>query len=250
MRKSWVTALALAAGLAGLLASGPVPAQERVDIDAKDPPFSYADANGAAAGVYADLVRAAFALMKEPLVIEAVPWKRALAEIDAGTAGAGGMYKTRERALKYDFSEAMFTEKLVVYVRRDRTFRFAGVDDLAGLRVGVLRGWSHGDAFDVARMAGRLQVEEVVTDAQNFSKLDAGRLDAVVAIEQSGKKLLAGGFPSLQALPVPLAMITAHLAFNRAQHKRPLLVRFDAALGTLRRSGEYDRIVERAMAPR
>ena len=42
MCKSWVAALALATGLAGLLASGPVRAQEQVDVDAKDPPFTYA----------------------------------------------------------------------------------------------------------------------------------------------------------------------------------------------------------------
>ena len=248
MRRSWVVVWTLAAGLAGLVAATAVRAQERIDFDAADPPFMSADANGAPVGLYPDLVRAAFALMKVPVVIEAVPWKRALAEIDAGSAGVAGIYKTRERLLKYDYSEALLAEKLLVFVRHDRAFRLAGVDDLAGLRIGVIRGWSYGDEFDAMRAAGRLQAEEVVSDAQNFSKLEAGRIDAVVTIEQSGKKLLASGsYPSVQALGVPLTTKTAHLAFSRALNKGALLARFDAAMDALRRSGEYDRIVERAL---
>jgi ABC-type amino acid transport substrate-binding protein len=100
------------------------------------------------------------------------------------------------------------------------------------------------------RAAGRLQAEDVVSDAQNFSKLEAARIDAVVTIEQSGRKLLASdNYPSVQALGVPLTTKTAHLAFNRTLNKGALLARFDAAMDALRRSGEYDRIVERTMTP-
>ena len=86
MRKSCFAALTLAMGLAGLLAGAAVRAQERVDIDAMDPPVMYADAHGGAAGFYPEMLRIVFALMNEPVQIEAVPWKRAIAEIDAGTA--------------------------------------------------------------------------------------------------------------------------------------------------------------------
>jgi len=249
MRKSWFAAWALAIGLASLSVGMAVRAQERVDVDAMDAPFMYADANGAPAGLYPDLLRAAFGLMKVPLQMEAVRWSRALAEIDAGSAGVAGIYKTRERLLKYDYSEALLAERLLVFTRHDHVFRFAGPADLAGLRIGVIRGWSYGDEFDAMRAAGRLQAEDVVSDVQNFSKLEAGRLDAVVTIEQSGRKLLASGsYPSVQALPVPMTTKTAHLAFNRTLNKGPLLIRFDAAMEALRRSGEFDRIVEHALA--
>ena len=249
MRKSWLAMWALAMGLTGLLAGAPARAQERIDIDASDPPFMHADANGMAAGFYPELLRQAFALMNEPVQIDAVPWKRAIAEIDAGTAGVAGIYKTQERLQKYDYSATLLTEKLVVVTRRDRVLRFAGLEDLAGLRIGVIRGWSYGDEFDAMRAAGRFQAEEVVGDTMNFNKLEAGRLDAVVSIEQGSRKILAAGhFPSLQVLPVPLAMKTAHLAFSRAQHKGALLARFDAAVEALRRSGEFDRLVERHLA--
>lgn len=249
MRKSWLKAWALALGLAGLCAGMAARAEERIDIDANDPPFMYADANGGAAGFYPEMLRLAFALMNEPVKIDAVPWKRAVAEIDAGTAGVAGIYKNQERLQKYDFSATLLTEKLVVVTRRDRGLRFAGMEDLAGLHLGVIRGWSYGDEFDSMRTAGRFQVEEVVGDATNFTKLEAGRLDAVISIEQSSRKLLAaGGFPSLHVLPVPMAMKTAHLAFNRSQHKGALLARFDAAIETLRRSGEMDRLIDRHLS--
>lgn len=249
MRKSWFAAWALAMGLAGLLGGVAVRAEERIDIDANDPPFMYVDANGMAAGFYPEMLRLAFGLMNEPVKIDAVPWKRAIAEIDAGSAGVAGIYKTQERLQKYDYSATLLTEKLVVVTRRDRVLRFAGLDDLAGLRIGVIRGWSYGDEFDAMRAAGRFQVEEVIGDAPNFNKLEAGRLDAVISIEQGSRKTLAtGNFPSLHVLPVPLAMKTAHLAFSRAQHKDALLARFDAAIEALRRSGELDRLVERHLS--
>lgn len=249
MRKSWFAAWAMAMGLAGLLGGAAVRAQERVDIDANDPPFMFADATGMAAGFYPEMLRLAFGLMNEPVQIDAVPWKRAIAEIDAGSAGVAGIYKTQERLQKYDYSATLLTEKLVVVARRDRALHFAGLEDLAGLRIGVIRGWSYGDEFDAMRAAGRFQVEEVVGDSPNFNKLEAGRLDAVISIEQGSRKTLAtGNFPSLQVLPVPLAMKTAHLAFSRAQHKGALLARFDAAMEALRRSGEFDRLVERHLS--
>lgn len=250
MRRCKIAAWALVAGLLGPAAGLAEPAPERINFDAMDAPFMSTDANGAAVGLYPDLLRAAFALMKVPVHFEPVPWKRALAELDAGSAGVAGIYKTRERLQKYDYSETLMTEKLLVFVRQDHVIRVAGVADLVGLRVGVIRGWSYGEEFDAMREAGRFVAEDVVSDAQNFSKLEAGRLDAVVTIEQSGRKLLASGlYPSVQALPVPFTMKTAHLAFNKALNKTVLLQRFDAAVEALRRSGEFDRIVDRALTP-
>lgn len=249
MRRCWIAAWALVAGLWGPAGGMAETLPERIDFDANDAPFMSTDANGNPVGLYPDLLRAVFAHMKLPVHFEAVPWKRALAELDAGSAGVAGIYKSRERLQKYDYSEALLTEKLLVFVRQDHVMRVASAEDLVGLRVGVIRGWSYGDEFDAMRTAGRFQAEDVVSDSQNFSKLEAGRLDVVVTIEQSGRKLLASGnYPSVQALPTPFTMKTAHLAFNKTLSKTALLQRFDAAVEALRRSGEFDRIVDRALA--
>lgn len=225
----------------------PAAAQERLAVDTQNAPFMYADGERAA-GLYPALLQAAFDRIGVPVRIDAVPWSRALAALDQAELGVGGIYKNSERVQKYDYSAPIFVEKLVLYVRRDRPLAYAAVPDLAGLRIGVIRGWSYGDAFDAARRTGRLQAEEVASDAQNFSKLEQKRLDAIVAVEQAGTALLASGqYPSVIALATPLAVNPTHLAFHKSANKRALLDRFDRALDAMRRSGEHDRLVERAL---
>lgn len=235
--------------LLGWAAAGAAPAQVRIGVDSQNAPFMYARAD-VATGLYPLLLRAAFDRMNEPVRIEPMPWSRALQQLDQAEAGVGGIYKNTERMQKYDFSAPIFVERLLLYARRDRPPRFTSVADLGGLRIGVIRGWSYGDAFDRARRSGQLLVEEVAADAQNFSKLESGRLDAVVAVEQAGSAQLASGaFPSVAALPVPLAMNATHLAFHKAAQLRPLLERFDAAIAALRRTGEHERLVLQALRP-
>lgn len=226
-------ALALAASLAG--------AQPLVvDVDDANPPFMFAR-DGQAAGVYPALMQAVFREMKEPVSIEPKPWRRALSEIDAGTAGVGGIYKNSERLKRFDYSEPMFVERVSIYAVQGDGSRYTGVADLKGKRVGVIRGWSYGDDFDEARKAGAMEVEEVNSDTQNFAKLSAGRLDAVLAIVEAAEPHLRrhrNVQPAGSLVENP-----TYLAFNKSANKLGFLERFNAALARLKKSGALSRIV-------
>lgn len=218
-----------------------------VAVDSHNAPFMFARGE-VAEGLYPQLIRAAFQHMDTGVRLGAIPWSRALRQLDQAECGVAGIYKNRERLQKYDFSAAIFVERVRLYARRDRGLSFAAMPDLAGLRIGVIRGWSYGDAFDQARRAGLLVAEEVAADAQNFSKLASGRLDAVLAVEQAGSALLAGGtYPGVQVLPQPLAVNSTHLAFHKSAQAAALLRRFDAAMEQLRRDGTHDRLVVQAL---
>lgn len=217
-----------------------------VNVDEANPPFMYAR-DGQAAGVYPALLRAAFDHLKVPLALEAMPWKRALGEIDQGRSGVGGLYKTTERLQKYDYSEPLFVEKLVVYFHVKSPVSFTQLGDLDGKRVGVIRGWSYGDDFDRARKAGRFLVEEVGSDDQNFRKLDAMRIDVAIAINESGSTLLER-YRNLAAAPTPLSQNPTFLAFAKTSGRTELLGRFDAVVREMRRTGEYQRLVAAELA--
>lgn len=222
-------------------------AQVCVAVDSQNAPFMFARGE-AAEGLYPLLIRAAFGRMDSAVRLEAIPWSRALRQLDQAECAVAGIYKNSERLQKYDFSAPIFVERVRLYSRRERGLVFAGVQDLAGLRIGVIRGWSYGDAFDQARRAGLLQAEEVAADAQNFSKLASGRLDAVLAVEQAGAAVLAGGaYPSVHALAQPLAVNPTHLAFHKSAQSGPLLKRFDEAMEQLRRDGTHDRLVAQGL---
>lgn len=235
--------------LAGLWTATPASAQTRVAVDSQNAPFMMAQGQQAA-GLYPLLIHAGFQRLGTPVRIDAVPWSRALELLDRGEAGVGGIYRNSERLAKFDFSAPIFVERLLLYGRRDRPLPFRTLDDLAGLRIGVVRGWSYGDAFDEARRHGRMRVEEVASDAQNFSKLESGRLDLVVAVEQAGSAQLASGaFPAVVALSQPLAVNPTHLAFHKSAGMKGLLLRFDRAMQELRRTGEHERLVIEALRP-
>jgi len=159
----------------------------------------------------------------------------------------GGIYKNSERLKKYDYSEPLLVETITVYVHRDRPLVYTQIGDLFGKRVGVMRGWSYGDEFDRARAGGLLQAENVSSDDQNFQKLQSGRIDALLAIEDSVASLRVA-YPDIQASGVPLSEAPAFLAFSKGANLAPLLRRFDQAIRDLKASGEFRRLVSAELA--
>jgi len=218
-----------------------------VNVDAENPPFMSRQ-GGRAVGLYPALLRAALGRCHGSVVIEAKPWKRAFTEIDKAQAGVGGLYKNTERLAKYDFSDPIYVEKIAVYYRHARPFVFSLVSDLYGKRVGVLRGWSYGEMFDTARKNGLLTVEEVSSDRSNFLKLQDGRLDAVLAIEESGAANIAmAGMDGIDRADVFLASYPAHLAFNKAAGMTDLLSCFNRVMLDMKHDGSFERIVDQEL---
>lgn len=238
----------------GLLAilplfAGAAVAAERVSVDSANPPFMYT-LNGRPAGIYPALIAAAFERMGVAVEIDAVPWRRALGDLDHAEAGVAGLYKTSERLKKYDFSEKLLDEVIQLYVRDDDPFVFTGVASLKGRTVGVILGWSYGDEFDAARKAGLFKAEEVAGDGLNFHKLVTGRVDTVVAIREAAAAVLAteGLSPRVKTLAPNLSSSPSFLAFNKSAARGALLERFNAALGTLRTDGGFDLLIKAAFA--
>jgi len=223
------------------LAAGPLV----IDVDEANPPFMF-DQGGKPAGIYPALLEAAFKHMAVPMEVRARPWKKAIQEIDTGAAGVGGIYKNAEREKKYDYSDKIFVEKLVVYFNKANPLNFTRIDDLKGRKVGVLRGWSYGDDFDGARNAKALAVEEVDSDEMNFKKLDTGRLDAVVAINESGAALMHT-YKNIGFSATALSQNPTYLALAKSNGQAALLKQFDQAINQMQKSGEFRKIVTGAL---
>lgn len=231
------------------LARGQVLRVQPIGFDEGSPPTMYRSAGQAAArGIYPSLVGAAFASMGRPCELQALPFKRMLAEVDAGLLAAGAVIRTAEREQRWLFSEPYFLERLAVY---SLGAPFRGMADLAGKRVGVIRGWSYGEAFDAARRSGQFQCEEVGADAHNFAKLLRGRLDHVVATELGGRVLLQlPGFEGrITPGAAPLGVTPIHLALQRGQEgAAALLASFNAAIERLYRDGQVEPLVAREIS--
>ncbi len=219
-----------------------------VNVDAENPPFMFAS-GGKPAGVYPAVISAAFAKMNVPLKLEAKPWKRVISEIDEGKAGVGGIYKNDERAKKYDYSGPIISENLAVYSHKDKPIEYKAIADLHGKKVGVIAGWSYGDEFDAAKKGGKITVEEVTNDEKNLRKLEEGRLDAVIAVEDAAKPIISsrklGNIVQAKQL---LASNKSYLAFNKSTNQTALLDQFSKTIAAMRDDGSLDKIVVEALA--
>jgi polar amino acid transport system substrate-binding protein len=181
--------------------------------------------------------------------MDASPWKRCIADIDDGSVGVGGIYKNEERLHKYDFSDAIFSERMAVYFHTTTPLNFLGVDSLMRKRVGVVCGWSYGDGFDKAVKDGKITVEEVAADAQNFQKLAAGRIDTVLAIEEAGAALLKGGkWTAVRKSPHYLFENPTYLAFNKSAAQLDTLSKFNKAVSSMKKSGQIQRIASEELS--
>lgn len=217
-------------------------------FDADNPPFMFG-LDDHPAGIYPVIVATAMERAGIPVTLEIRPWKRALAESETGKSGIGGVYQNEERTRKYDFSDPIMTENIVVYFNMAAPIDFRTVSDLHGMTIGVIRGWSYGDAFDVARRDGLFKVEEVSGDRSNFMKLADGRLDGILSIEESGRATIAAaGLSNIGQSRPYLASNKAYLAFAKSAQRKDVLAGFNKALSAMRRDGTLDRIVAHELA--
>jgi polar amino acid transport system substrate-binding protein len=219
-------------------------AKEMVCVDTSVPPLMY-EADGRAIGIYPALLAEISKRSGIELDVVAIPWKRALLELDAGRAGIGALYKNSDRLKKYDFSNKLFDEVQIVYVRTGNEFKFSGVGSMKGKTVGVIRGWSYGDEFDAAVKSGDIATEEVSSDEQNFKKLILGRIDAIITIRESAAATIAAGDykDKVAALAPPLSVSPAYIAFAKSAHKIGVIDKLNKAIKAIRDDGSFDLIV-------
>lgn len=219
-------------------------AKELIYVDTSVPPLMY-EADGKAIGIYPALLAEISKRSGIEFDVVSIPWKRALLELDAGRAGIGALYKNTDRVKKYDFSNKLFDEVQIVYVRSGNEFTFSGVGSLKGKTVGVIRGWSYGDEFDAAVKSGSIITEEVSSDEQNFKKLILGRIDAMIAIRESASAAIAAGDykDKVAALNPPLSVSAAYIAFVKSAHKIDIIDKLNKAIKAIRDDGSFDLIV-------
>ncbi len=242
--RGWLCALLLSIPLS-------VAATQRIYFDEQNPPFMYADdRTHAAVGLYPSLITEAFRRMAVDVELKTLPWRRALKELELGHAGLGGLYRSRERQEKYDFSEPLFEEQIAIYSLAANGPLLRDLRDLEGKRVGVINGWYYSEEFSAALKSGRVKVQPVADDKTNMRKLQLGRLDAVLAITQSGDGVLhAMALDQVIRRPQqPFLTNPVYLAFHRRAQQQALLQQFNQTLQSMRQDGTYERLIQQSFA--
>ncbi|NIY77489.1 amino acid ABC transporter substrate-binding protein [Thalassospira sp. HF15] len=236
--------------LLGALALLPVnPAQAlTIYVDEANPPFMYRD-HDRAAGIYPEIVRAISAHAGITVEIVPVPWRRALLHLENGDGAVAGIYKNLERQKKYAFSDPVHRESLMIYRPAGKFSPETRIEDLSGMNVGVIRGWSYGNAFDSARASGMFDTSEAAGDDQNFAMLVSKRIDAVIAVREAGDIWIRKLELEDKVVRGQNAIYEnqTFIAFNRKSQDISQLARINRAIAELIANGTMEAVIANAV---
>jgi polar amino acid transport system substrate-binding protein len=170
--------------------------------------------------------------------VDYFPWKRAMqvGGEEAGYAGYFPAYYTPQRARSCYFSAPMGNSTVGLAYLKSEPLQWQQASDLAGMRIGVVAGYSNGKEFDALAEQGKLELDASPGDAINLRKLLAGRVRVVVIDKSVLRYLLLTDstlFPERDRIafhPNVLAELTLHVCFQRTPAGLILQKKFDEAL--------------------
>jgi len=207
------------------------------------PPYSsqYLPAGGSIVA----LTRRAFAMQGHEVQIDFLPWARVRADLRSGNyQGALALWPKEVQEERLIASRPLFYSELGLFVRTDQPLPFRDLRQLAGRKLGLVRGYGYPQHI----LDAGLVLEEAVDDISNLRKLQAGRFDLVLLERIVGEYLIAND-----------AQLRGQLVWHGAVLERiPLLVGFtppkadqpdwiaifEQGLRQLHASGEYMQILQ------
>ena len=133
-------------------------------------------------GIAARIIRDSFALQGYAVEFGWFPWKRTYHHVRTGAWNASAIWaKTEQRRKEVLFSDPIIDSNTVLFFRKDSLIEWQSYQDLSSIIIGATDGYFNGDEFEAAEEKRLITVERTSSERNNFKKLAAKRIDAVVA---------------------------------------------------------------------
>jgi len=204
-------------------------------------------------GFGSQIVSRAFALKQIQVNYQFYPWKRALEEARSGRVAGTLLWSSNaDRQKDFLISQSVYRSKTMLFFNRSRPIDWQQLRDLKGKNIGVTNGYSYGETFNGLINNRTLLADQANTDAQNFAKLLANRIDAFPCEEIIGMHIIRSEFnpEALQHInisPKPVHEEPMYLLISRRHpNAEQLLHSFNAGLAQMKRNGELDAILKKA----
>lgn len=214
------------------------------------PPYEYS-VNGQAQGINVDILREACMRLGLAPRFVSVPWVRALRMAhDGDVDGIFSLFSTEDRLqFLYFPSEPLSLERNVLVATAGAVPVIERLDDLKGLRVGVVDGNSYGAEFDSSDWIAK----QPVTGSEGLlRKQAAGRTDVSVSNEWVARYLVRklALDDRLVFLDYTVSTEPLYVAFSKAkgEQSKVLSESFARVLKQMREEGVIDAIVARHLA--
>lgn len=212
----------------------------------------YADQQAAHFGMFPQIISRAFALQGYKIQLIFVPWADNYFEAQKNDFDAAAFwYCTDERSEIFYCSETLYDEQTVFFYRKNNPLiDWQGLHDFEKRLIGVTQGYSYTDDFWFLVKTGALQVDIAQSEQQNMARLLKREIDVFPMPLMAGQYLLKTQFDQSEQQQIThhtkaLTENTHHLLFlKRHKNSRRLRVDFNKGLSELRKSGEYQKIVD------
>jgi polar amino acid transport system substrate-binding protein len=134
-------------------------------------------------GASVAVASAAFKAMGYKLVVEFLPWSRAVNEAKNPSSQYMGYfpeYYSNDVAKEFTYSQPMGSGPLGFVEQSGQAITWNTLSDLKGKRIGVVQDYVNTEEFDGLVASGKLRVSAVVSDSKNLRKIINNRLDVAV----------------------------------------------------------------------
>lgn len=175
-----------------------------------------------------------------------VPWKRIIRTSQRGAFDViPAIWKDEKREDMFELSQAYLNYKLLFVSLKSQAFRFSKLNDLNGLRVGIVSSYAYPEAFlnyDQAQWKTGIDIK------QNLKKLLAKRLDLVLGTQEVIRyeaHLLKGEDQLFYDVQHPIEDRALHIGVNRQLPNHQALIRdIDRMMLVFKRNGRFDQLKE------
>ncbi|QDQ28540.1 amino acid ABC transporter substrate-binding protein [Chitinimonas arctica] len=211
------------------------------------PPYMEVTPNGYG-GSHVEIVQRLADRLKVRLEIVECPLVRCLRMLQDGSVDITmGLAPTEERSAFLLFLQPPYAagSPTYFYLRSSETRRLRGYQDLAGFRIGTIRGLRYFDEFDTDTQLNKEEVPDLET---NFRKLVAGRIDVVPVGANVAAAMLQDGQFIGRVKPAEWVRpnkIMRYMSLARGSPWVAKVAQLEAALAAMVDAGETRTILER-----
>lgn len=141
----------------------------------------------------------------------------------------------------FDYTEPIIRNPLTLFIRKNATLKFNTLEDLNGLKIGVMRGYSYGTVFDESQLFIR---EAADSHESNFYKLTHSRIDAYLCDKLTGIHVATKNnlMSELFILPKPVIIMDGYIGFKKGKHLK-VIEKLNKIIIEMRQNGEIEKIV-------
>ena len=206
------------------------------------PPYSWQE-NGRAKGVQIQIVNSIFKNAHIELELIYLPFKRAYQDVKEGKIdGLFNFYQTPERMQWFDYSASFIKNPLVIFKKNNRQI---DINNLQGLKVGVMRGYTYGNEFDNNSTFTRYIID---SHKSAFLLLKKNRIDIYPCDYRVGnwhiEKLSLQN--EIDSITKPLKIMDGHIGFTKGVHQKNIQ-KINTAIMNMIKSGEIETIIKTAL---